>query len=226
MESSEAWMRIEMDHLARAARWRRRIGWGEVLLGALWCSWGPIACEEGPVSDGSGSGGAEQGCGPVEGKPVVELGTWGREETTAMGGGAGSAGSSGLEESETHLEAPDTFFALESHQDVWLQFAGQVGMGLGMVLRLDNLTEEDLERIRVRLLLDEEPLGSEIHEFPAPSCQAESLYLDAMVMIDVGAHPAITSVAQLDRAPATVEYEVTLSEDRVLVGSEDVTLNL
>lgn len=125
------------------------------------------------------------------------------------------------------VESPEEFFELDANQDVWLQFGSQLGMGLGLSLRFEAFSEEELERVSVGLILEGEPLGLQVHEPPVLSCETDgALYLDAMVMIDVGDHPSVTSVAQLDGATATVRYVVTQDDEETFQGTVPVVLNL
>lgn len=157
----------------------------------------------------------------------MSLGVLGDADPEPGLGGAAGGGGGGLGGAPLGDTPEDPFRALSAGEDVWLRWGSQVGMGLGLTLRLAGLSDLAVSRVEVELLVDGAPLGLDVHEPPAFSCVLSHLSLEAMVMVDVGPHPTVTSVAQLDEREAEVRYRViNAAGGEVLSGALAVTLNL
>lgn len=120
----------------------------------------------------------------------------------------------------------DDFTPYGEDEPVRLQYGSQAGMGLGVALQLNDLDLSEVERIEVDLVVEGTPLGTFAEEGPSLTCQDGFSYFEAMVMLDVVAHPTVASVAQLDERPALVELRVFSETDLLIEESSMVTLRL
>lgn len=120
----------------------------------------------------------------------------------------------------------DAFQPYATGDPVQLQYGSQAGMGLAVVVELNDLDLTEVDRIEVDLLVDDEPLGTFGEDQPRLTCQDGFSYFEAMVMLDVVQHPTVASAAQLDQRPAVVELRVFSETDLLIEEAFDVTLLL
>ena len=142
---------------------------------------------------------------------VTDAGTCGANEPAAVTLGSGTG---------------DAFIPLAAGAPILLEFGSQAGMEFEVAVETTGANPEDVAAIEIELLVDGAPVASSAFGGDALTCSEGRAHTNTATLVDVGPHPTITTVNDLDRRPATLIARIQAADGILSETSVEVELRL
>ncbi len=120
------------------------------------------------------------------------------------------------------------FVEFQKGDELELEFASQSGMEGSLSLRSSGVKQTEIQRITCQIIFDGAPLGETTTNGGRLSCDEDSglLTLHTSIPIEVGDHPTVSSVAQVDGKSAELHVELEGADGLIAEQTVSVTLVL
>lgn len=120
------------------------------------------------------------------------------------------------------------FVEFQEGDELELEFASQSGMEGSLSLRSSGFKQTEIQRITCQIIFDGAPLGETTTNGGRLTCDEDSrhLTLHTSIPIEVGDHPTVSSVAQVDGKSAELHVEFEGADGLIAEQTVSVTLVL